>query len=729
MATPTDPLFAQQWHLSMLGNIRKVWNDYTGAGVRVAVYDDGVETGHADLAANYDASMHFRFDGVTHVPTPNGSVDAHGTAVSGIIAAVDNNGVGGSGVAHGAKITGMDYLNDLQSAYDWTSQTTSAEYTAIMRWAAKFDIMSNSWGTTPGFADELNLNRSGNSSAVDAGHFAWVSAHGRGGLGTVVVKAAGNETMNANGDGTNVSRHTITVAATTKNGMVADYSNFGSSILITAPAAAVTTDLSGNRGYNRSGTSEATGPDALAQTDYTSTFGGTSAATPVVSGVVALMLEANAGLGWRDVQSILVQSAGHTGSAVGSGARGSETGVWTTMGGNQWNGGGAIYHLSYGFGMVDAYGAVRLAEVWGRLHGAADTSANEVLVRKTYAGADVQIKDSDNKDSTPEAQISFAVAENRVIDSVHVTLNINHDYGQDLVIFLRSPTGQQIALFNREGEVPGDSGSNFGDVVFDGGVKWTFAAEAFRGMGTQGTWKVIIHDRSSGDEGEVTDARLDFYGSASSTNDVYTFTDDFRMLRGLQASRRVIDDTDGGSDWLNFAAVTGNLSVNMAAGGAIKISGTALAKLASGAADFERVQAGDGNDKIFGNAKANSIFAGRGADVIQGGEGNDKLWGDAGNDILRGDGGSDVLNGGTGQDVFVFSRGFGSDRITGWQDNQDTLRLDDAIWGGGLSISQVIARFGEVVSGAAVLEFNARSIITVVGFSNLNSLIDDITII
>jgi hypothetical protein len=46
----------------------------------------------------------------------------------------------------------------------------------------------------------------------------------------------------------NASRHTITVAATDSAGFAADYSNFGASILVTAPAAEVTTDLSGAAG-------------------------------------------------------------------------------------------------------------------------------------------------------------------------------------------------------------------------------------------------------------------------------------------------------------------------------------------------------------------------------------------------------------------------------------------------------------------------------------------------
>jgi len=694
MTLPSDPLFSQQWHLSMLGDIGRVWRDYTGAGVAVAVYDDGVQFTHEDIAANYDASGHFTYGGTTYVPTPNSTDDAHGTSCAGLIAAVANNGVGGTGVAFGASITGLDYLNDLQFFYNWNTQTSSARYDAAMRWAANFDVMSNSWGTNPDYSDELNPTIAGNSSAVDAAHFAWVSAHGRGGLGTVVVKAAGNETMNANGDAANVSRHTITVAATERNGYVADYSNFGASILLAAPAAAVTTDLMAAQGYGSG--------------NYTRSFGGTSAATPVISGVAALMLDANAGLGWRDVQTILTLSAAHTGSAVGAAPSGAEVGRWLTMGGEHWNGGGEIYHLSYGFGMVDAYAAVRMAEVWTRMTGGAQTSANEAhLVCRN--GNTVAIADADGAAATPEARVNLRVAGNIDIESVQVTFDITHSYAPDLLIQLRSPTGALMTLFDREG----------GGALMDGGFRWTFAAEAFRGMEAEGTWRLLVHDRAAGDTGQISNVRLDFYGAAASTNDIHTFTDDFRSLRNLQADRRVIEDSNGGIDWLNFAAVTGNLSVRMAAGGAIRIDGTQLASFAARRADFEHLQAGDGADSLTGNFRANRIFGGRGSDRLSGAGGADRLMGEQGNDRLTG---------GDGADRFEFRRGFGHDTITDWTDNTDTLRLDDAIWGGGLTASEVISRFATVEAGDTVLSFGAAMSITLKGLANPQSLLDDIAI-
>ena len=77
----------------------------------------------------------------------------------------------------------------------------------------------------------------------------------------------------------------------------------GSAVLVNAPSngnanGITTTDLTGSGGYSA--------------TNCTSTFGGTSSASPLTAGVVALMLDANPNLTWRDVQHILVNTSDRT---------------------------------------------------------------------------------------------------------------------------------------------------------------------------------------------------------------------------------------------------------------------------------------------------------------------------------------------------------------------------------------------------------------------------------
>ena len=94
-----------QWHLGYLGDLSKVWRDYTGKGVSVGVYDQGVESAHWDLAANIDKSKELVDDnGNVLSGEPVFTSDdlhdgAHGTSCAGLIAAA-RNGRGGVGVAH-----------------------------------------------------------------------------------------------------------------------------------------------------------------------------------------------------------------------------------------------------------------------------------------------------------------------------------------------------------------------------------------------------------------------------------------------------------------------------------------------------------------------------------------------------------------------------------------------------------------------------------------------------
>lgn len=656
MAPSSNPLYASQWHFNLIGDIETIWSEFTGAGINVGVYDGGTERTHADLAANYRADLELSTFGDNGQPASN--ADYHGTAVAGIIAAADNS-VGGVGVAFDASITGVNYLDYLQSL------PGSGALDSLVA-ASRFDIMNNSWGIDPDYSSYRNLGDLNSDAVAMANALANAAWAGRGGLGTIVVKAAGNEANdsaheaiglfgNAQGDGLNSVHEVILVSATRSDGFVADYSNWGANILVSAPAASVSTDLTGVNGANF--------------TDYINIFGGTSAATPVVSGVAALMLDANPNLGWRDVQQILAFSAGQTGSAYGSAGSGFEVGDWFANGATNWNGGGKSFHLSYGFGMVDAFAAVRMAEVWSNIYSTALTTSNELTSFANYGGP-YPVTINDNATTTFTIQITDAlIAENAMLRLIG-----NHTFTGDLDVTLVAPTGDSYSLFLREGD-----NSDFSD--------WTFGVRGVLGLAALGTWTIVINDNAAGDTGEIISAELTIEGHAVSTDSVYHYTDDFATFAALESARQTLFDTDGGNDWINMAALTGNVNVSLLASGTATVSGSNWLTLSNGDL-IENIATGDGNDSIVGNNLNNEILGGRGgddimagfgADTVDGGAGADNLVAAEGNDLVYGGAGNDTIFGNTGVDVIYagadhdyVSAGAGADTIYGGTGN-DTL--------------------------------------------------------
>ncbi|MBT9386445.1 S8 family serine peptidase [Pseudooceanicola sp. CBS1P-1] len=654
MPTGRNPLYAQQWHFSLLGGIEDVWQDYTGAGIRIAVFDEGVEAGQADLAANYDASLEYDFlDGA-----PDSASNGHGTAVAAIIAAADN-GSGGLGVAYGARLTSVDYINDAV----WLE---ASDYFRIFSEAARFDIVNNSWGNLSAFSNYGDIGDAEGQIGQEADAIRSAADTGRRGLGTIFTKAAGNEANdsylsvmglhgNGHGDGLNNLHEMIVVAATDTRGNVASYSNWGHNILVAAPAAAVTSDMTGTAGYSSG--------------DTLTTFGGTSAATPVVSGVAALMLEANRQLHWTDVQNILASSARQTGSDFGDGASGYEVSSWFSNGASTWNGGGMTYHVNYGYGMIDARAAVRMAEVWTLMSpGSGKVQASQTVA--SIPDTPILLEDMGT------AELSVTVeAGDILLDHVYVEVDMKHTWIQDVTLVLYAPDGSEVDLLARDGRNSYDA-------------DWTFGVTSLRGITQAGTWRLVATDHAERDSGLLRGLSLTFEGHRTSGNDIYTFTDDFLALKSVEGSRGSLSDDNGGSDWINLAALSGNAQMTLRdSAGTLRVDGQSWSTLSG---SFENVAGGDGNDTISGNGLANHLLGGRGADIMAGGAGNDSLKGAGDNDSLSGDAGTDQLLGGSGDDTMdggadadELRGGWGND--VGWGSDGNDLVMgnvgDDRMYG------------------------------------------------
>ncbi len=570
---PSDPLYSSQWHLhGTYGiNVAGVWNEYTGQGVRVAVYDQGIDPNHPDLT-HFDAARSINASSGSIGGVPVQSDDNHGTAVAGIIGASANNGIGGVGVAYGSTLIGIyDHFGVGGSG----PQGNINGYNYITGHA---DVENNSWGYGGVMGDDFRSS----AFAPVAAALSSAVTNGRNGRGCVIVQSAGNS--RENNDNVNYhnyqnSRFIIAVAATTQDGAVASYSTPGAAILVAAPGSdyagsIVTTDRRGTPGYT-------TG-------DYTSTFNGTSAAAPMVSGIVALMLQANPNLGYRDVQEILALSARATPNTAAS---------FQFNGSNHWNGGGMHFSDDVGAGLVDALAAVRLSETWQGQR----TASNEASAIFTTA-PNLVIPDNNQTGVTSVINVGSGIN----IDHVEVDLQITHPYIGDLVVTITSPSGTVSRLFNRAGGTQDN-------------IRFVTSSTQFWGETGSGNWTLRVQDLAGADVGSLNSWSLRLFGDSISADDVYVYTNEFGTISNNISSRQTLNDTNGGTDTFNAAAVTTNSVIHLN-GGSSMIAGRALSITAN---TIERAYGGDGNDTITGNALANQLYGGRGNDLIDGGGGND----------------------------------------------------------------------------------------------------------
>jgi Ca2+-binding RTX toxin-like protein len=195
---------------------------------------------------------------------------------------------------------------------------------------------------------------------------------------------------------------------------------------------------------------------------------------------------------------------------------------------------------------------------------------------------------------------------------------------------------------------------------------------------------------------------------------------DYLMLGG---SGRDTMSGDGGDDQL-WGGVSHDLMNGGA--GADRLSGDAGNDRLAGDAGNDTLLGGSGKDTMSGDSDRDQLRGGRHDDSLNGGAGNDKLFGDTGNDTLDGGTGRDRLFGGAGFDVIVFREGSGRDTINGFVDDEDTLQLDDALWGGGLTEAQVIDIYATEIAGDVLFDFGGGDTILFKGFATKADLIDDL---
>ena len=560
-----DPLLEHQWHIKNNGQLalssssgvvgadlrmdQSIEDGYTGSGVRVAVVDTGLEICHPDLADNIEpgASVNFLadaesashwFGAMLHDPFNPESVGDHGTVVAGVIGAVANNGRGGRGVAPGALLRGYNFLQHASGSNLITSIGGGDPRTNTV------DVVNMSYGALLAFDYR--------PASYDI--FSWGSRHLRQGLGALFIKAAGNRffgcdgvthdihkeigCMSAVSDYTNNLPFILVVGAFNAQDRRSSYSSVGSNLWITAPAgqigsfspALITTDQFGDdRGYGTVYIDPLVDRTDLNPTgDYTGTFTGTSAASAAMSGVVALLLEVQPELSWRDVKHILASTA----RRIEPELRRVRIAIndtpyvmqdaWTT------NAAGYAFHNWFGFGAAHVDDAVAMAEEfdlnalgqfavsdWIEQATEFDVPDNDgggALESMTVARPLPVLTCSGNSDTDDWHCVSDATLTSAgqgdegaaiTIEGVQLRIHAQHDRFSDLGFSLISPQGT-ASVVN-----PVLNNGNAGSVDAEQQFHWL--TNAFYGESPVGIWHLKVVDVQPEESGSIHSWSLKFF--------------------------------------------------------------------------------------------------------------------------------------------------------------------------------------------------------------------------
>jgi len=333
LSIPNDPFFADAWPLNNTGQTGgtpdadidavEAWDINKGGGVIVAVLDSGIDYDHPDLSANLwtndgeipgnevdddangfvDDDRGWDFFNGDNDPFDDGS--GHGTHVAGIVAGVQNNSIGISGVGPELRIMPLKIQSDLQVGS--VSAAIEAVHYAAMMGAS---VLSNSWAVSAAWG-EPDYDQPGFSPALREAILAASD------VGALFVAAAGNSSVDLDNSllfpASYNLENTITVAATDPDDQIAGFSNFGPlTVELGAPGWAITSTVPM--------VCRLLGPPPTTQTCDGSGYqsaSGTSMAAPHVAAVLGMMRAVAPGLSHLELKSALLASTDPLPTLVG----------------------------------------------------------------------------------------------------------------------------------------------------------------------------------------------------------------------------------------------------------------------------------------------------------------------------------------------------------------------------------------------------------------------------
>ena len=542
---PNDPYFAPgtangtsegyygQWHLinqmplsannaGLDVNIQGAWDrGLTGEGVIIGIIDDGVQGQHPDLkdaflyqySWDYSKSLEENLDNPWR-STPDLPGQNHGTSVAGVAAARGGNGIGVTGAAPLANIAGQKFTvfpfyggfseNEVEAAaIGFQGQANPlVKFTPTEGNYAPVRVMNHSYGPSSAF-----LPYDAESPVLQA-----LKASSE--MGVLHVWAAGNEGLGSQRSATTTfdsgkvlqtsNPYVVNVAALGSNGKYSNYTSIGASIMVTAPTSGLfrisTTDRSGFDGYNNIGLDPSKPPEndpffpssgSGDHLDYTSQFGGTSSAAPLVSGIMALGVQANPKMDIRMARHLLAR-----------------TSVKVDPQGDGWssNPKGYDFNPYYGFGMIDADAFTLAAAKVVSLTKPDEYISPKVGVDKGFSADVKRLTRQFNYSGTGNLPLEYVQVKMTVYgmqtDKVAYKQGIGAITG-DLEVTLTSPSGRKSRVCYSDAvfaDTPLDSlrfENNNGKSILVEEGSWNFLSNAFFGESATGNWTIDLYNYST----------------------------------------------------------------------------------------------------------------------------------------------------------------------------------------------------------------------------------------
>lgn len=494
MSFPADELFPAQWHLysknltapdiepNADASVYEAWQITRGKReVVVAVLDDGFELSHPDFQGDNKVVHAVDFTGNDDNPLP-GAGDYHGTPCAGV-AIAEQNDLGCVGAAPGCAF--MPVRFPLNASDAWLIEIF--DYVS-----ARAHVASCSWGMVPG---NYPLHSAVNETFSQLAHDG-----GKDGKGLTIVFAAGNydaptdatvdypirwggrdergrwQVFEATGriiNGYGAHPDVITVSACTSLNRKSLYSNWGREISVAAPSSNFSPiDIAPLPGRGITTTdNEYYGEDFTPGKRYTSSFGGTSSATPLVAGVCALVKSANPALSAFDIRDILGQTADKIEDPAADPLYDHRKGGYEN-GHSEW----------FGYGRINAHRAVQEAQ---RRLGPQQTIERHNTEAMTIP------------DQLAQGIASVIdIAESAPLAALEVSVDITHSWIGDLEVALVSPAGTRVMLHDRAGSSADNIRRSYTPADTPG-------LAAFVNESARGRWTLSVADRARFDEGTL----------------------------------------------------------------------------------------------------------------------------------------------------------------------------------------------------------------------------------